>query len=85
MERSGEHHGLIGAETGKALIAPMGGELRRQLGVIFLQADVRTSIFQLSNDHGNLLTVCFAFNKANKNQCMTNNLFSTFAKVKRHS
>jgi hypothetical protein len=40
MERSREHHGLIGAETGKALIAPMGGELRRQLGVIFLQADV---------------------------------------------
>ena len=32
----GENHGLVRPQPGKALVAPMGGELRGQFGVIFL-------------------------------------------------
>ena len=53
----GEDHGVVGAEFGETTVAPMGGDLRRELGVIFLQADVGTAVFEFSNNHDFLL--CF--------------------------
>jgi hypothetical protein len=51
VKRRREHHGVVGPEPGKFLIAPVGSELRRQLGMIFLRADKTRTAFQFSNNH----------------------------------
>jgi hypothetical protein len=57
MKGSGKDHRLIGAKPGKALVAPVRGELRRELGVIFLETDVGAAVFEFSDNHVNLLAL----------------------------
>src|SRR5689334_24069169 len=48
---SRNHHGLIGPQLGKAIVAPVRGKLRRELRVILLQGHITTAIFELTNYH----------------------------------
>src|SRR5439155_20172810 len=46
-----ENHGLIGPQSGEAIVAPVGRKLRGELGMIFLRAYVRASVLEFSYDH----------------------------------
>ena len=53
----GEDHGLIRPQSGETIIAPVGGELRREFGVIFLKTHVTASVFEFSDNHFSLLVL----------------------------
>src|SRR5678809_1788728 len=46
-----EHHGLVGAQLGETIVAPVRGKLCCELRVIFLQGHIATAISQFTNYH----------------------------------
>jgi hypothetical protein len=51
VKSGGKNHAVIRPQARKLFVTPPGGELSRQLGMIFLRADKAGTILQFSNNH----------------------------------